>query len=170
MNHLASATLSLALLASQAVAQPVSSPWANHYPTEKIDGVDGFFNTPWVNGLLSKILSPADLKLLTETYSQDQLISEVDDWLVVGKCLPRQSGTHVFVFVDTTSPNIVVVFRDAALISDPKLIGSSANQFGQYSLMTRVYGTEDLSQLPAGLVAKIFSDGLIFLSSKPPQG
>ena len=72
MNHLASATLSLALLASQAVAQPVSSPWANHYPTEKIDGVDGFFNTPWVNGLLSKILSPADLKLLTETYSQDQ--------------------------------------------------------------------------------------------------
>jgi hypothetical protein len=68
LKHLASAALSLALLTPPAVAQTVNSPWVNHYPTEEIDGINGFFNTPWINSLLNKILIPADLKLLTDTY------------------------------------------------------------------------------------------------------
>jgi hypothetical protein len=170
LNHLASATLSLALLASPAIAQTNNSPWVNHYPTDQIDGVNGFFNTPWISELLDKILSPTDLKLLADTYSRDALIREVDDWLVIDNCMPRECGTHAFAFVDTTSPNIVVVFRDAVPISDPKLIASDPMQSSQYSLVTRVYGTEDLSQLPSDLVERVFSDGLVLLSSKPPQG
>ena len=84
--------------------------------------------------------------------------------------MPRACGTYAFAFVDTTSPNIVVVFRDAVPISDPKLVAADPTSRSQYSLVTRVYGTEDLSQLPSDLVERVFSDGLVLLSSKPPQG
>lgn len=147
----------------------MNSPWVNHYPTDQVDGIDGFFNIPWVGDLLPKILSPADLKLLTSIYAKEARIREIDDWLVIDNCMPGKCETHAFAFVDTTSQNIVIVFRDAIPISDTKLIAADPTQVAQYSLVTRVYGTEDLSQLPSGLIARIFSDGLVLLSSKPPQ-
>jgi hypothetical protein len=101
-----------------AVAQNFSNleKWAGHYPWDGPEqkGQD-FFKLPEIERILTKLLSPKDLKKLTRTYGVGFPIELAEGYLIIYNCKPHNCpGENAFVAVGLKSNAIFVVLYDAS--------------------------------------------------------
>src|ERR1700757_878219 len=68
--------------------------WVNHYPSDTVFGIAGFFSIPKVTETLKSLLSHDDTALIEKTYSVEDPIKEVDGCVVVNNCMPNECGTE----------------------------------------------------------------------------
>jgi hypothetical protein len=63
--------------------------WVGRYPFDKDKHGHTVFQAPKVQAALKRLLTPDELTLLTSTYSECTPIVRIQDYLVIGGCMPH---------------------------------------------------------------------------------
>jgi hypothetical protein len=63
--------------------------WVGRYPFDTDNQKHTIYQTPKVQAALKRLLTPEELKLLTSTYSECSPITRIQDYLVIGGCMPH---------------------------------------------------------------------------------
>ena len=88
--------------------------WAGKYPTEKKGRVtNSFFGLPEVRTPLLRLLSRADLNLLTKEYAVEAPIKLVGDYLAVKVCRPHNCADEQAGFAINLNTGVIYVRMQA---------------------------------------------------------
>jgi hypothetical protein len=75
--------------------------WVGRYPTSNDKRLQSFFEAPEVKKALKKMLTPSQLKRLTDTYAVTTPIQLIQDHVVVACCKPHNCPSeHAMLVVD----------------------------------------------------------------------
>jgi hypothetical protein len=118
------------------------SNWVGKYPTDQdAKPVRHLLQMPAVRAELSRILGPADLKLIA-SYAVESPIEMIDGLLIDAQCMPHNCGDQsVMLVIDPKQPRIWVGFFSRA----PSLVS------------TRWYGPTDHHELPPAVLRQFES-------------
>lgn len=148
MTRLLTLAAALCLLAAAppraaAQAQPWGadlSPWVGNFPTREEAGLKRkILLVPAVRRSLSALLSRADLRLLDSTFAAEKEVVQIEQFVVVGQCLPHNCpSAHALVVLDTRARRLWVGLYDRT---------------GE-KVSTRWYGPTDHVLLPPAVLEK----------------